>query len=212
MKINKNMMQLYAITDRTWLNGSPLVEVAEEVLAGGATILQLREKDLDAEKFLAEAVVMQALCQKYRIPLIINDNVEIALKCNADGVHLGQEDLEAGKARMLLGADKIIGVSAKTVEDAKRAEAHGADYLGVGAVFGTTTKKDATPVSFETLQEICAAVSIPVVAIGGITAENVTKLYGSGASGVAVISALFAQKDPKAATRHMFEMTKNFLP
>ncbi|MGN0482542.1 MAG: thiamine phosphate synthase [Lachnospiraceae bacterium] len=211
MKINKNKMQLYAITDRTWLNGRPLVEAAEDVLAGGATMLQLREKDLDAEKFLAEAVVMQALCQKYRVPLIINDNVEIALKCNAAGVHLGQEDLEAKKARQILGEDKIIGVSAKTLEDAKRAEESGADYLGVGAVFGTTTKKDATPVSFGMLQKICQSVSIPVVAIGGITAENVKKLYGSGVNGVAVISALFAQKDCKKATQQMFDLTKKFL-
>ena len=208
MKINEKNMQLYAITDQSWLGERTLESVVEEALEGGVTCLQLREKELDEDSFLKEAQVIKRLCKKYQVPFIINDSIEIAVACDADGVHVGQSDLEAGNARELLGEDKIIGVSAKTVEAALRAQERGADYLGVGAVFGTTTKKDATGVSFETLKAICEAVTIPVVAIGGITKENLLELKGCEANGVAVISAIFAQTDIRQAVIHLKKLSE----
>ena len=199
MKCAKEDLLLYAVTDRHWLNGRTLYEVVKESLDGGVTFLQLREKTLDEAHFLEEAKELQKLCKEYKVPFIINDNVDIAVAMNADGVHVGQSDMEAGDVRAKLGPDKIIGVSTQTVEQAILAEKHGADYLGVGAVFPTTSKDDAAEVSYDTLKAICEAVSIPVVAIGGITQENVVKLTGSGIDGVAVISAIYAQKDIKKA-------------
>lgn len=199
MKCAKEDLLLYAVTDRHWLNGRTLYEVVKESLEGGVTFLQLREKTLDEAHFLEEAKELQTLCKEYKVPFIINDNVDIAVAMNADGVHVGQSDMEAGDVRAKLGPDKIIGVSTQTVEQAILAEKHGADYLGVGAVFPTTSKDDAAEVSYDTLKAICEAVSIPVVAIGGITQENVVKLAGSGIDGVAVISAIYAQKDIKKA-------------
>lgn len=166
MNCRREDLLLYGVTDRSWLNGKSLYSQVEGALKGGVTFLQLREKELDQEHFLREAVEIRGLCRKYQVPFIINDNVEIALEMNADGVHVGQSDMEAGKVREKLGPDKIIGVSARTVEQALLAEQRGADYLGVGAVFPTGTKLDAGDVSFETLRDICRAVSIPVVAIG----------------------------------------------
>lgn len=206
MNCRKEDMVLYAITDRSWLAGRSLYEQVEEVLKGGATILQLREKQMDEESFLQEAIEMKELCRKYGVPLIINDNVEICLKADADGVHVGQSDMEAGEVRKRLGPDKIIGVSAKTVEQALKAQENGADYLGVGAVFGTTTKSDAKKLDMEMLREICKAVEIPVVAIGGITKGNILELSGSGIDGAAVVSALFAQPDIEAATKEMKQL------
>ncbi len=200
MKCAKEDLLLYAVTDRHWLNGRTLYEVVKESLDGGVTFLQLREKTLDEAHFLEEAKELQKLCKEYKVPFIINDNVDIAVAMNADGVHVGQSDMEAGDVRAKLGPDKIIGVSTQTVEQAILAEKHGADYLGVGAVFPTTSKDDAAEVSYDTLKAICEAVSIPVVAIGGITQGNVVKLTGSGIDGVAVISAIYAQKDIKKAT------------
>ena len=176
MKCAKEDLLLYAVTDRHWLNGRTLYEVVKESLDGGVTFLQLREKTLDEAHFLEEAKELQKLCKEYKVPFIINDNVDIAVAMNADGVHVGQSDMEAGDVRAKLGPDKIIGVSTQTVEQAILAEKHGADYLGVGAVFPTTSKDDAAEVSYDTLKAICEAVSIPVVAIGGITQENVVKL------------------------------------
>lgn len=199
MNCDNNSLLLYAVTDRSWLNGRTLYEQVEDALKGGATFIQLREKKLDKEDFLKEAIEIQALCRQYHVPFVINDDVEIALQMDADGVHVGQSDMEAGDVRAKLGPDKIIGVSTQTVEQAILAEKHGADYLGVGAVFPTTSKDDAAEVSYDTLKAICEAVSIPVVAIGGITQENVVKLTGSGIDGVAVISAIYAQKDIKKA-------------
>ena len=211
MKVKKESLLLYAITDRYWLNGRTLQSVVEEALEGGATFLQLREKKLDGEHFLEEAKELQGLCRKYGVPFIINDNVEVALAMGADGIHVGQHDMEAGDVRALLGPDKILGVSAQTVEQAVLAEKRGADYLGVGAVLPTGSKDDADEVSHDTLREICEAVSIPVVAIGGISQQNVKQLSGSGISGIAVISAIFAQKDIKAATALLKETTKEML-
>ncbi len=208
MKCGKKDLLLYAVTDRSWLNGATLYEQVEKALKGGATFIQLREKQLDEDSFLEEAKQIQKLCAKYHVPFVINDNVEIAAKINADGVHVGQSDRKARDVRMQLGEDKIIGVSAQTVEQALLAEEQGADYLGVGAVFPTGSKKDATEVSRETLKEICHAVKIPVIAIGGINKHNVMELTGSGICGVAVISAIFAQPDIKKATEDLKEKTK----
>ena len=199
----KKALLLYAVTDRSWIDGRMLAHDVEEALKGGTTMLQLREKDLDHDAFLAEALEIKALCKKYAVPFIINDDVEIALACDADGVHVGQSDMEAFKVRERLGPDKIIGVSAQTVGQAILAEKSGADYLGVGAVFTTSTKKDADFVPYDELRAICAAVSIPVVAIGGISADNIEKLAGSGIDGAAVVSAIFAEKDIKAATEKL---------
>lgn len=202
---------LYAVTDRHWLNGATLISQVEAALKGGATFIQLREKNLDDEAFYKEALEIQKLCRNYKVPFVINDNVELAKKIGADGVHVGQSDMEALDVRKVLGDDKIIGVSAQTVEQAKLAEEHGADYLGVGAVFPTGSKNDATEVSFETLQEICEHVHIPVIAIGGITRDNVVKLNQSGICGIAVISAIFGQTDIEAATADLKKQTKKML-
>jgi len=208
MKCDKKSLLLYAVTDRTWLKNDTLYEQVEKAIKGGVTFVQLREKNLDEESFLDEALKIQKLCRKYDIPFVVNDNVEIAKEINADGVHVGQSDMVAVKVRDILGDDKIIGVSVQTVEQAVLAEKQGADYLGVGAVFPTGSKADAEDVSYETLKAICSAVSIPVVAIGGIGAGNVSKLANSGISGIAVISAIFAADDIENATKNLKELTE----
>ena len=208
MKCDKKSLLLYAVTDRTWLNGESLYEQVEKAIKGGATVVQLREKNLDEESLLSEALEIQALCKKYKIPFIINDHVEIAKKINADGVHVGQSDGKAENIRAMLGDEKILGVSAQTVEQALLAEKAGADYLGVGAVFPTGSKPDADDVSFDTLKEICSAVSIPVVAIGGISAKNAEMLKNSGLSGIAVISAIFAAEDIESATKNLRKLSE----
>ena len=210
--MDKNDLLLYAVTDRNWLpEGETLEEQVEKCLKGGATCIQLREKQLSEEEFLEEARRMKAVCAKYHVPLLINDNVEIALAVDADGVHVGQSDMEALDVRAKLGPDKIIGVTAKTVEQALLAEKHGADYLGSGAVFGTSTKEDASKMDHKVLKQICQAVQIPVVAIGGITEENVAELAGKGICGVAVVSAIFAKKDIEAATRELKKRTEEMV-
>lgn len=196
-------MTLYAVTDRSWLGERALAQVVEKVLRGGATFLQLREKDLGEAAILAEAREIQAIAARYRVPFVINDSVDIALACDADGVHVGQTDLMGRDVRTLIGPDKILGITANTVELAVAAEKAGADYIGAGAVFGTTTKQNAKNLSLDTLKAICQAVSIPVVAIGGVNADNLPRLAGTGAAGAAVVSALFAQKDPEEAARRM---------
>ena len=203
MKCAKENLLLYAVTDRHWLDGRTLKEVVLESLEGGVTMLQLREKHLDEAHFLEEAKELQMLCRSWHVPFLINDNVEIALAMEAVGVHVGQSDMAAGDGRNTLGDDKIIGVSAQTVEQALLAEKAGADYLGVGAVFPTSSKDDANEVTYETLKAICSAVSIPVVAIGGITQENVSTLAGSGICGIAVISAIYAQPDIRKAAQDL---------
>ncbi|GAA0252427.1 thiamine phosphate synthase [Faecalicatena contorta] len=208
MKCGKEELLLYAVTDRSWLGESTLYQQVQDALEGGATFIQLREKDLETEAFLEEAREIKALCKKYQVPFVINDSVEIALAVDADGVHVGQSDMEAGDVRRRLGEDKIIGVSAQTVEQALLAQKHGADYLGVGAVFPTGSKADAIEVDMETVKAICGAVDIPVIAIGGIGAGNVMELAGSGICGIAVISALFAQQDIKEAARELKTLTE----
>lgn len=208
MNCDKKDLLLYAVTDRAWLNGETLCSQVEKAIKGGATFIQLREKNLDQKHFLEEALEIQKLCKKYNVPFVINDNVEIAKEIDADGVHVGQSDMEAGNVRKILGDDKIIGVSAQTVEQALLAQKHGADYLGVGAVFKTGSKDDADDVSHDELQKICEAVDIPVIAIGGISSKNVTELKGRGIVGIAVISAIFAQPDITKATAELKALTE----
>ena len=204
----KEELLLYAVTDRSWLNGETLYAQVEKALKGGVTFVQLREKALDEQAFLEEAKEIQKLCAQYHVPFVINDNVEIAAQIGADGVHVGQSDMEAGDVREKLGPDRIIGVSAQTVEQAVRAQERGADYLGVGAVFPTGSKADAVEVSHETVRAITEAVDIPVIAIGGITKDNVSELSGTGICGIAVISAIFAQTDIEGAARVLKERTE----
>lgn len=201
-------LRLYAVTDRSWLGNGTLSDAVEAALRGGATMVQLREKSLTQEDFLQEAKMLATLCARFQIPFLINDNLEIALACNADGVHVGQDDMDPQKARALLGPGKILGVSAHTVQQALAAEKTGADYLGVGAVFSTATKQDAASVPLETVREICQAVSIPVVAIGGISADNILSLQNSGVVGAAVVSALFAAEDIFSAAQNLSRLTK----
>lgn len=205
----RRSMLLYAVTDRTWLKeGEALPDVVETVLKNGATFLQIREKDLDAETFSAEADMLRALCRVHHVPFVVNDSVEIALQCGADGVHVGQSDIQGRDIRALIGPEKILGISAGTVAEAVAAERAGADYIGVGAVFGTSTKKNARNITPEQLRKIVDVVSIPVVAIGGIQAENIDRLSGSGVAGVAVVSAIFGAKDPGAATADLLERSR----
>lgn len=211
MNCDKKDLLLYAVTDRAWLGNQTLCQQVEMAILGGATVIQHREKELTTEAFLDEAQALRKLCAKHNVPLIINDNVDVAKRVNADGVHLGQGDMCAADARKILGKDKIVGVSAVSVEQAIAAEKAGADYLGVGAVFPTGSKNDAQSVSLDTLKEICDAVSIPVVAIGGISKHNLDKLSGSGICGVAVISAIFASEDIKAATAELAHLTERLV-
>ena len=208
MKSDKDTLLLYAVTDRAWTGSQPLARQVEAALQNGATCLQLREKALDPAAFREEARQMALLCGRYGVPLIINDNVEVALACGAAGVHLGQQDMPIAQARRMAGPDLILGASAHTVQEALEAQAAGADYLGVGAVFSTSTKADAPPLSLTTLREICAAVSIPVVAIGGITETNLLQLTGCGAAGVAVVSAIISAPDPGAATARLVQLAR----
>ena len=209
MKLKPEQLRLYAVTDRAWAaDEDALLAQIEDAIDGGASMVQLREKRLDKEAFLAEAERFVALCRKKGVISIINDNVEIAAKTGADGVHVGQEDLAAGRVRELLGPGKLIGVSAHTVDEALAAQAAGADYLGTGAAFVTGTKTDAKPISREIIRAITAAVDIPVVAIGGISRDNILELKGCGLDGVAVVSALFAQPDVKAAARELLALAE----
>jgi thiamine-phosphate pyrophosphorylase len=205
LKLDKKSLLLYAVTDRTWLGKQTLANQVEETLKAGTTFLQLREKDLSEERFLEEALEIKKIAGKYNVPFVINDNVEIACKAKADGVHVGQGDMVVTKARKLLGPDKIIGVSAQTVEQAKLAQSQGADYLGVGAIFPTSTKNDANELSMETLKEICQAVTIPVIAIGGINLDNLSQLHNTGIAGVAVISAIFASDNITESTQKLLK-------
>ena len=211
MKFQKEQLMLYAVTDRAWVGKQTLLQQIEEALKGGVTLLQLREKGLSEEAFVEEAIQVREVCHKYGVPLIINDNVEVAIKSGADGVHVGIEDQPVAEIRQRVGREFIIGATAKTVEQAKAAEAAGADYLGVGAVFPSPTKKNAIRITKEQLQKICASVSIPAVAIGGISAENVEELQGGGMCGVAVVSAVFAAEDIAAATAQLKEQVKQLL-
>lgn len=207
----KKAMLMYAITDRHWLAGRTLEHDVEECLKGGATMLQLREKELSAEDFLAEALVIRKLCAKYGVPFAVDDNVEVAKACHADCIHVGQTDMEAGHVRELVGDDMILGVSAQTAAQAKLAVERGADYLGVGAVFATSTKDDADNVSHDTLREICDAVSVPVVAIGGIDESNISQLAGTHIDGVSIISGIFSKPDIMETTKRLRELSEKMI-
>lgn len=211
MNCDKNDLLLYAVTDRAWLGDKTLSWQVEESLKGGATMIQLREKHLDHEHFLKEAKEIKELCRKYQVPFLINDDVDLAVEVDADGVHVGQHDMEAGEVRKKIGPNRILGVSAQTVEQALLAQQAGADYLGVGAVFPTGTKDDADAVSIQTLGEICHAVSIPVVAIGGIGQHNIMQLAGSGICGIAVVSAIYAQPDIQNAASTLHALAKEMV-
>lgn len=210
MKFSRESLLLYAVTDRFWLNGRRLIDDVRDAISGGTTLIQLREKNLAYDEFKADALEIQALCREKNIPFIINDDVKLACEINADGVHVGQSDMEAGNVRALIGKDKILGVSVRTVEEARIAEAKGADYLGAGAVFHTGSKSDAVDITRETLRKICSSVKIPVVAIGGISLKNIHELAGSGIAGVAVISAIFAAENVKLASQELRSLSEKF--
>ena len=201
-------MRLYAVTDRAWVGKQSLAEQVAAALQGGVTCVQLREKELDEERFLQEAEEIFSLCKRYRVPFFINDNVALALRCHADGVHVGQDDMDVAAVRRLVGQEMMIGVSVHTVEEARTAAEGGADYLGVGAMFATSTKTDASLVTKETLRAICDAVSIPVVAIGGINKSNLLELAGTGVDGVALVSAIFSAADIAAECRLLYALSQ----
>ena len=203
MKSDKENLLLYAVTDRHWTGRETLRQQVEAALRGGVTFVQLREKNMEHDAFRKEALEIRDLCRAYRVPFVLDDDVSLDMEVDADGIHVGQSDMEAGDVRALIGPDRILGVSACTVEEAVAAEQRGADYLGVGAVFPTGSKDDARPVTRETLRKICEAVTIPVIAIGGITEQNVMELAGSGICGVAVISAIFGQPEIESATKRL---------
>lgn len=211
MKFKKEMLLLYAVTDRSWVGKKTLFEQIEDALKGGATIVQLREKNLDEESFVLEATAVRELCHRYNVPLIINDNVSVALKSKADGVHVGIEDTPVSEIRNRVPEDFIIGATCKTVEQAKAAEKAGADYMGVGAVFPSPTKKNAIRITGEMFREIVSSVSIPAVAIGGINYDNVSEIKGSKASGVAVVSAIFAAENIEDETARLKEKVKSVI-
>ena len=208
MKFNEKMLLLYAVTDQAWVGKQTLLEQIEDALKGGVTIVQLREKKMDEDSFVEEAVHVRDLCRKYNVPLIINDNVDVALKSKADGVHVGVEDVPVAEIRKRVPSDFIIGATCKTVEQAKAAEAAGADYMGVGAVFPSPTKTSAVRITREQLREIVSSVSIPAVAIGGISYDNVCEIKGCSVSGVAVVSAIFGADDIETAATLLKEQVE----
>lgn len=209
MKINKESMLVYAITDRHWTGEKTLEQQVDEVLKNGATFLQIREKNMPHDELVKEAVLIKEIAKKYNVPVVIDDDIYAVIESGVDGVHIGQKDMDYIEARKLLGDDKIIGMTAPSVELAKKAEKLGADYIGAGAVFNTSTKKDTKPLELSTLREICSSISIPVVAIGGIDHSNVRKLKETDIDGVAVISALFGADDPGEATRELVSIMKD---
>ena len=211
MKFDKKTMLLYAVTDRAWVGKQTLYEQVESALKGGVTCVQLREKNQIEEEFLREAIEISSLCKKYNVPFIINDNVKIAIECSATGVHVGQDDCEVSEVRKRVGDEMIVGVSAHNVEEAKKAVASGADYLGVGAVFSTSTKADTDVLSFETVKAICNAVDVPVVAIGGINRENILKLKGTGVDGAAIVSGIFAAEDIESECKTLLALSEEMV-
>lgn len=211
MRCDKRHMLLYAVTDRAWTGKQTLYEQVEAALKGGVTCVQLREKELDETLFIQEAKALCTLCRRYGVPFIVNDNVELAVVCGADGIHVGQEDLAAGEVRRRVGENMILGVSVHTVEEACQAVRDGADYLGLGAVFPTSTKTDVEQMSNETLRAICDAVNVPIVAIGGINRGNILKLAGSGVDGVALVSAIFSAEDIEGTCRELRAMSEEMV-
>lgn len=211
MRCDKKILRLYAVTDRAWVGKQSLYEQVESALKGGATCVQLREKELDEESFLKEALEISALCRQYKVPFFINDNVEVAVRCHADGIHVGQKDMKAAQVRKRVGHDMLIGVSVHSAEEALEAVRNGADCLGVGAMFSTSTKADADVLTKETLRDICASVDIPVVAIGGIHKANMMQLAGTGVDGVALVSAIFAADDIESECRELYKLSEKMV-
>lgn len=211
MRVDKKQLCLYAVTDRHWLGEETLEHQVELAILGGATFVQFREKQLQGEELLEQGQRIREVCRKYRVPFIVNDDVSLAVALDAEGVHVGQEDMQVQEARRCLGPDKIIGVSAHNVEEALAARRDGADYLGAGAVFTTSTKKGAGALPRETLREICRAVDIPVVAIGGIDYDNVSLLADTGIAGVAVVHGVFGQRDIRNGTARLREQVERML-
>ena len=211
MKCDKKTMLLYAVTDRAWVGKQSLYEQVESALKGGVTCVQLREKELEEDEFLEEAIEIATLCKQYKVPFFINDNVDIAIKCNADGIHVGQEDMIVTQVRQKVGKDMMIGVSVHSVKEALEAVENGADYLGVGAMFSTSTKTDVDVLPKEVLKNICEAVGVPVVAIGGIGKGNLLELSGTGVDGVALVSAIFAAKDIETECRLLRKMSEDMV-
>lgn len=211
MKCDKKHLLLYAVTDRAWVGERTLYQQVEDALRGSATCVQLREKELSDEAFLREAYEIHTLCRQYGVPFIVNDNVEVAVACSAEGVHVGQDDMSAGDVRRRIGDSMILGVSVHTVEEAQAAVRSGADYLGVGAVFPTDTKTDAAQMSNKMLRAICDAVEVPIVAIGGINLGNMESLAGSGVDGVALVSAIFSAADIEAACRELKRLAERMV-
>ena len=197
---------VYLVTDRRNKTDDEFLNIIEEAIKGGTTIVQLREKTASTKEFYDLALKVKEITSRYDVPLLINDRIDIALAVDSEGVHIGQDDMPAGIAREIIGEDKILGVSASTVEEAKKAEIDSADYIGSGAVFPTATKDDADSVSEEELKEIVDSIDIPVVAIGGITVENASTLKGSGIAGVSVVSAIMSAEDPKEASEKLKEI------
>lgn len=211
MEWNKEALLLYAVTDRSWTGEREILEQVEEAIQGGASCVQLREKELDEETFLREAKDICALCRRYGVPFIVNDNVDVALACGADGIHVGQEDLTASEVRRRVGAGMMLGVSVHTVEEARQAVADGADYLGLGAVFPTSTKTDVDQMPSDLLRTICQSVDVPIVAIGGINKTNIQKLSGSGVDGVALVSAIFSAEDIEGTCRELLALSEEMV-
>lgn len=211
MRLKKEDLLLYAVTDRSWNKGLSLYEQVEHAVRGGVTLVQLREKELSEDLFVSEAVKIRELCHRYNVPFIINDNLDVALKCKADGIHVGQDDMPVRRIREIAGEGFIIGTTAKTVEQAQKAEADGADYLGVGAVFPSPTKSNAIRITKEMLCRISESVDIPIVAIGGITAENMHEIAHTGISGMAFVSAIFAADDIEAAAANLNMMVSEYI-
>ena len=211
MKCDNRAMLLYAVTDRAWVGKQSLYEQVEAALKGGVTCVQLREKELEEETFLAEAVEIAALCKRYGVPFFINDNVEIAIRCKADGIHVGQEDMKAEQVRRRVGDSMMVGVSVHSVEEALEAVRNGADYLGVGAIFSTSTKTDVSVLPRKVLRDICSAVEVPVVAIGGIGKTNMMQLAGTGVDGVALVSAIFSADDIERECRLLRQLAEDMV-
>lgn len=211
MKCDKKTMLLYAVTDRSWIGRQSFYEQVESALKGGVTCIQLREKELDDTAFLKIAQVLSSLCRKYDVPFFINDNVEVAIQCQADGIHVGQMDISAVQVRQKVGDNMIIGVSVHSVEEAMEAVKNGADYLGVGAMFSTSTKKDASVLPKEVLRNICAVVDIPVVAIGGIRKDNIRQLSETGVDGIALVSAIFGAEDMESECRLLRQLSEEMV-
>lgn len=207
MKCENKMMVLYAVTDRRW-NSKTLYEQVEKALCGGVTCVQLREKDMNEIDFLNEAIQINKLCKMYNVPFLVNDNINIAMRCGADGIHVGQEDMPVKEVRSLVGENMIIGVSVHNVDEAIKAVEDGADYIGIGAIFDTSTKHDAKNISLSIVSEVCKAVDVPVVAIGGLNKYNIKKLKGTGINGVALVSAIFASEDIEKSCKELYKISK----